>query len=153
LIGVLDVENAKGLLSIDARPAATNMIFAHVAHGNGLFTALALASGSNRASVTIEVYEAAGGTPRTATVTLEANQQQMRLISEFIPSLTCSSADTFASDRINDLGVVFGSTDAMGSGHRWRWRREFDPHPALRATLPRGEGMTKIVPPIGRGWR
>ena len=108
LIGVLDVENAKGLLTFGARPDATNMIFPHVAHGNGVFTALALASGNNRASVTIEVYEAAGGTPRTATVTLEANQQQVRLISEFIPSLTVQFG------RIHSRPI--GSTD-MGVGH------------------------------------
>src|SRR4029078_9287690 len=63
LIGVLDIENTEGLLTIGARPAATNIVFPHVAQGNGWFTALALANGNSKASVTIEIYEAAGGTP------------------------------------------------------------------------------------------
>jgi len=118
LIGVLDIENTKGLLTIGARPAATNIVFPHVAQGNGLFTALALANGNSKASVTIEIYHAAGGTPRTATVTLEANQQQARMISEFIPNFTAQVGGYIRvrSDQPIWAWEIYGSTDVMGSG-------------------------------------
>src|SRR5262249_37535104 len=112
------IENAKGLLTIGARPAATNIIFPHVAHGNGMFTALALASGSRKASITIEVYDAAGGMPRTAMVTLEANQQQAQLISQLIPSLTVQFGGYIRvrSDQPIWAWEIYGSTDVMASG-------------------------------------
>lgn len=84
IVGVLDIENESGLVTIGARPAAVEFAFPHVANGNGLFTGLALATGSNSARITIEVYEAAGGTPKAATINLGANQQLSRLVSELV---------------------------------------------------------------------
>jgi hypothetical protein len=34
-VGVLDIENESGLVTMGARPAATDFAFPHVAHGNG----------------------------------------------------------------------------------------------------------------------
>src|SRR5207253_1803565 len=81
LVGVLDIENESGLVTMGARPAATDFAFPHVAHGNGLFTGLAFATDSSAAHITIEIYEPGGGTPKSATITVDANQQLGRLVS------------------------------------------------------------------------
>jgi len=118
LVGVLDIENSSGLVTMGARPAATRMIFPHVAQGNGLFTGLAVATGSGGASITIEVYDPAGGTARTTTITLEGNQQQARLISEFIPAITVQLRGYIrvVSDKPVWAWEIYGSGQVMASG-------------------------------------
>jgi hypothetical protein len=118
LIGVLDIENASGLVTMGARAAATSIIFPHVAHGNGLFTGLALAAGSGGASITIEVYAPTGGTPRTTTVALQGNQQQARLINEFIPAITTQMGGYIrvVSDKPIWAWETYGSRDILASG-------------------------------------
>src|SRR5262249_50078004 len=61
LLGLVDIENSSGLVSIGARPPATDVLFPHVANGNGLFTGLCFATGSAAATITIDVYSANGG--------------------------------------------------------------------------------------------
>jgi hypothetical protein len=118
LIGVLDIENASGLVTMGTRPAAMRTVFPHVAHGNGLFTGLALASGSGGASITIEIYDPAGGTPRATTVPLEGNQQQARLISEFIPAITVQMGGYIrvVSDKPIWAWEIYGSGQLLASG-------------------------------------
>ena len=118
LIGVLDIESSSGLLTEAARPAATSLIFPHVAHGNGWFTGLAFATGSRAASVTVEVYDAAGRSPRTTTISLQANQQQARLISEFVPSITTQFGGYIRvrSDEPIWAWEIYGSADVLASG-------------------------------------
>jgi hypothetical protein len=118
LAGVLDIENQSGLVTMGARPAATNIVFPHVAHGNGLFTGLAFATGDRTATITVDVYDAAGGTPRTATITLEPNQQRARLISEFVSSISVQLGGyiRIRSDQPIWAWEIYGSGDVMASG-------------------------------------
>src|SRR6202007_1938221 len=88
LVGVLDIEDHTDPVTITARPPATEFMFPHIANGNGLFTGLALATGSNAAKITVDVYDSSGGTPKSATITVGANQQVARLISELVSSVT-----------------------------------------------------------------
>jgi matrixin/IPT/TIG domain-containing protein len=117
LVGVLDIESSNGLVTVGTRPAATSIVFPHVAHGNGLFTGLALAAGARAASVTIDVYDSAGGTPRSTTVSLQANQQQARLISEFIPAINVQMGGYIrvTSDQPIWAWEIYGSGELMAS--------------------------------------
>jgi hypothetical protein len=118
LVGVVDIENSSGLVSIGARPATTDFVFGQVAQGNGLFTGLCLAAGANLASVTIEVYAAAGGTPKTATVRLGANQQIARTLSELVPAVFTQMGGYIRihSDQPIWAWEIYGSNTVMASG-------------------------------------
>jgi hypothetical protein len=118
LVGVLDIENESGLVTMGARPAATEFSFPHVAHGNGLFTGLAFATGSTAARITIEIYEPAGGTPKSATITLDPNQQLGRLISELVSSITVQLGGyiKIKSDQPIWAWEIYGSGQVMASG-------------------------------------
>jgi hypothetical protein len=118
LVGVLDIENETGLVTIGARPSATDFSFPHVAHGDGLFTGLCFAAADHAASITIEVYPAAGGTPKIATITLGANQQLGRLVSEFVPSVTTQLGGYIKihSDQPIWSWEIYGSGQVMASG-------------------------------------
>ncbi len=88
LLGVVDIENPTGLVSIGAPPAATDVVFPQVANGNGLFTGLCIVTGNLAATVTIDVYDPNGDTPKSATFTVGANQQIARLVSELVTTVT-----------------------------------------------------------------
>jgi hypothetical protein len=118
IVGVLDIENQAGAVTIGARPAATEFAFPHVANANGLFTGLAFATGGNAARITIDVYEPAGGTPKSATVTLAANQQLAKLVSEFV-SGTATQVGGYIrirSDQPIWAWEIYGSEQVMASG-------------------------------------
>lgn len=118
LLGVLDIENSTGLVTMGSRPAATEFSFPHVAHGNGLFTGLAFATGDRAAGITIDIYPAAGGTPKSQTIILEANQQLARLISELVPAVTVQSGGyiRIRSDAPIWSWEIYGSNLVMASG-------------------------------------
>ena len=118
LVGVADIENSSGVVSLGARPATTDFVFGHVAHGNGLFTGLCIAAGANPASVTIEVYGAAGGTPKTATVQLGANQQIAKTLSELVPAVSTQMGGYIRihSDQPVWAWEIYGSNEVMASG-------------------------------------
>jgi hypothetical protein len=118
LVGVLDIENASSLVTMGARPAATEFLFPHVAHGNGLFTGLVLTTSERAASITIDVYEAAGGTPKSRTLTLGANQQISQLISELIPAIVTQMGGYIRvrSDQPIWSWEIYGSDFVMASG-------------------------------------
>ena len=88
LIASLDIMNSLGSVFLGARPASTDISFPHVANGNGLFTGLAIAAGASGANVTIEIYPASGGTPRTTTLTLSPNQQIAKLLTELVSGVS-----------------------------------------------------------------
>jgi hypothetical protein len=118
LVGVVDIENSSGLVSIGSGPAATDFVFGQVAQGNGLFTGLCIAAGANPASVTIEVYGAAGGTPKTATVQLAANQQIAKTLSELVPAVFTQMGGyiRIRSDQPIWAFEIYGSNEVMASG-------------------------------------
>jgi hypothetical protein len=118
LVGVLDIENETGAVTMGARPAATEFLFPHVAHGPGLFTGLCFTTNSSAATITIEIYEAAGGTPKTRTLTLGPNQQLGRLISELVPGITTQMGGyiRIRSDQPIWSWEVYGSDIVMASG-------------------------------------
>ena len=118
VLGVLDIESPTSLVSIEARPPVTEAFFAQVAQGNGLFTGLCFATGSEAASITIEVYEAGGGTPKSATINLAANSQLARQLSELVPSVTTQIGGyiRIRSDQLIWTWEVYGSREVMASG-------------------------------------
>lgn len=118
LLGVLDIENQTGLVTMGARPARTEFAFPHVAHGNGLFTGLCFATGDRTTIITIEIYPPAGGTPKTATITMEPNQQLGRLISELVPAVTTQMGGyiRIRSDQPIWSWEIYGSSEIMASG-------------------------------------
>jgi hypothetical protein len=118
LIGILDIENNTGLVTIGARPAATDFAFPHVANGNGLFTGLALATGSSTASITIEVYDPSGTFKGSGRISLSPNQQLAQLVSEFVAGVATQSGGYIKvhSDQPIWAWEIYGSGDVMASG-------------------------------------
>jgi hypothetical protein len=118
LLAVVDVQDPVALVSLGTRPAATDMWFPEVLQGNGLFTELTLASGAKAANVTVEVYSSVGGTPRTVTFTLNANQQTSKLVSEIIGSATTQTGGSvhIHSDQPIWSWAIYGSATIMASG-------------------------------------
>jgi hypothetical protein len=118
VLGILDIENETGLVTMGARPAATQFVFPHVANGNGLYTGLAFASGNSPATITIEVYSAAGGSPQTATVAIGANQQLSRLLSELVTGAANQVGGyiRIRADQPIWAWEIYASGQAMGSG-------------------------------------
>lgn len=117
LIGTLDIENETGLVNMGARPASTESLFPHLAHGNGLFTGLCFATGDRAANITIEVYAAAGGAPKTATITLGPNEQLSRLVSELVSTVTTQMGGyiRIRSDQPIWSWEIYGSGNIMAS--------------------------------------
>jgi hypothetical protein len=118
VVAVLDIENDTGLVTIGARPAATEFAFPHVANGNGLFTGLALATGTSAASITIEVYDPSGALKGSGAINLSANQQLARLVSEFVAGVATQSGGYIKvhSDQAIWAWEIYGSADVMASG-------------------------------------
>jgi hypothetical protein len=118
IVGVLDIENETGLVTIGARPAATEFAFPHLANGNGLFTGLAFATGSSAATITIEIFEAAGGAPKSVTITLGANQQLARQVSELVAGAATQVGGyiRIRSDQPIWAWEIYGSAQMMASG-------------------------------------
>jgi len=118
IVAVLDIENETGMVTMGARPAATEFAFPHVANGNGLFTGLAFATGANAARITIEVYDPSGGSPKSATINLGANQQLARPVSEFVAG-TATQLGGYIRIRADQpiwAWEIYGSGQVMASG-------------------------------------
>jgi hypothetical protein len=118
IVGVLDIENQSGVVTIGTRPAATEFAFPHVANVSGVFTGLAIAAGANGARVTIDVYPPGGGVPRSGTVTLTANQHLGRLVNELVPNGAGQTGGYIRvrSDQPITAWEIYGSDEAMASG-------------------------------------
>ncbi len=118
LVGVIDIETDSSLVTLGGITAATKVVFPHVAHGNGFFTGVAISAGSSAATVTIEVFPAAGGTPKSATVTVPANGQIARVISELVPEVVEQSGGyiRLTSDQPIWAWEIYGTDHAMASG-------------------------------------
>lgn len=118
IVGVLDIENESGSVTIGARPAATEFAFPHVANGNGLFTGLALATGASAATITIEVYGPAGGSPKSGTITLGANEQFGRLVSELVAGVETQVGGYIRIRSSQPIWAweIYGSGTVMASG-------------------------------------
>jgi hypothetical protein len=117
IVGVLDIENETGLVTIVTRPSATDFAFPHVANGNGLFTGLALATGNNAATITIDVYPSSGVAPKSSTINLAANQQLARVISELVSSVGVQMGGYIRvhSDQPIWALEIYGSDDVMAA--------------------------------------
>jgi len=118
VVGVLDIENESGLVTMGARPAASEFAFPHLANGHGLFTGLAFATGDNDTRITIEIYEPTGGAPKSATITLGANRQLGRLVSELVPGTATQLGGyiRIRSDQPIWAWEIYGSGEVMASG-------------------------------------
>ena len=118
LVGVIDIESADSVVTLAPVEAATDILFPHVAHGNGFFTGIALAAGASEATVTIEVFPASGGTPKVGTVVVASNGQIARLVSELVPEVTEQSGGyiRLTSDQPVWAWEIYGTDFAMASG-------------------------------------
>jgi len=104
-------------VTVGAPPVAAEFVFPHVANGEGLFTGLAFATGSTAASITIEVYDRSGGTPKSVTITLDANQHLGRLVSELVP-IAATQTDGYIrvrSDQPIWVWEIYGSGQMLAS--------------------------------------
>jgi hypothetical protein len=118
LVGVLDVDNGADPVTIGARPASTTFLFPHVANGNGLFTGLAFATGTAAATITVDVFDPSGGTPKSAMFTLGANQQLARLVSEIVQGVATQTGGyvRITSDQPIWAWEIYGSDRVLASG-------------------------------------
>jgi hypothetical protein len=118
IVAVLDIENDAGLVSMEGRRSATDFAFPHVANGNGLFTGLALATGASAANVTVDVYPAAGGLPKSATISVGANQQVAKLISEIVGGVATQLGGYIRVRSSQPIWAweIYGSGQIMASG-------------------------------------
>lgn len=118
LVGTVDIANPLNLVSMGTRPASTEFIFPHVAHGGSLFTGLCFVTGAAGATITIDVYTAGGDVRKSGTLTLGANQQLPRLVSELVPSISTQAGGYIRvrSDQPILSWEIYGSTEAFASG-------------------------------------
>lgn len=118
LFGVADIENSVSRTSIEARPALTSTLFVNVFQGNGWYTGLSIATGSNAAAVTIDVYPEVGGTPKSEVLNVGANQQTSRQLSEFVPSVATQFGGYIrvSSDQPIWVWQIYGTPNTMASG-------------------------------------
>jgi hypothetical protein len=118
LVGTADIANPLNFVSMGTRPASTEFVFPHVAHGGELFTGLAFVTGAAGATITIDVYTPAGDVRKSGILTLAANQQLARLVSELIPSVTTQLGGyiRIRSDQPILSWEIYGSSEAFASG-------------------------------------
>jgi hypothetical protein len=118
LVGTVDIANPLNLVSMGTRPASTEFIFPHIAHGGALFTGLCFVTGAAGATITIDVYTAGGDVRKSGTLTLGANQQLPRLVSELVPSISTQAGGYIRvrSDQPILSWEIYGSTEAFASG-------------------------------------
>ena len=118
LVGTVDIANPLNLVSMGTRPADTEFVFPHVAHGGELFTGLAFVTGVAGATITIDVYSPAGDVRKSGTLTLGANRQLARLVSELVPSVA-TQVGGYIRIRSNQPILsweIYGSGEAFASG-------------------------------------
>jgi hypothetical protein len=117
LLASLDIENSSAVVSLSARPATTDVVFPTVTQGNGLFTGLAIASGSVAGNVTVEVYPPTGGSPISTTISLSANQQVSKTLNEFLPGLAVQTGGYvhIHSDQPIWTWEIYGSSSVLAS--------------------------------------
>ena len=118
LVGVIDIESAGSVVTLGPVEAATDILFPHVAQGNGFFTGIALAAGTSETTVTVEVFPASGATPKTGTVVVPASGQIARLVSELVPEVTEQSGGyiRLTADQPVWAWEIYGTASAMASG-------------------------------------
>jgi len=118
LLGVADIQNAWSATPIGVRPASTDIWFPHVANGNGMYTGLAIATGSTATTVSIDVYLPNGGAPQSATINLGPNQQIAKQISELVPGVATQIGGYIhiRADQPVWTWEIYGSATIMASG-------------------------------------
>jgi hypothetical protein len=117
IVGVLDIENESALVTVGARPAGTEFVFPHVVNGSGFYTGLAFASGGSAANITVEVYQQSGGTPKSATTTLQANAHLARMIHELVQGTATQMGGyiRIRSDQPIWVWEILGTGEAMAA--------------------------------------
>lgn len=88
LLGALDIESPTGFTILNPLGSVTEATFVHAAQGGGWYTGIAIATGSTAANMVVDVYSASGGAPRSASLTVGANQQVAKVLSELVPGVT-----------------------------------------------------------------
>ena len=118
LVGVIDIESADSVVTLAPVGAATDILFPHVAHGNGFFTGIALAAGALKTKVTIKVFPASGGTPKMGRIVVGSNGQIARLVSELVPGFTEQSGGYIRLTSNEPIWAweIYGTDFAMASG-------------------------------------
>ena len=118
LVGVIDIERAGSVVTLAPVEAARDILFPHVAHGNGFFTGIAMAAGASETTVTIEVFPASGGMPKSGTIVVGSNGQIARLVSELVPEVSDQSGGyiRLTSDQPIWAWEIYGTDLAMASG-------------------------------------
>jgi hypothetical protein len=116
LLGTLTIQKELARTYVASPVASADIYFPHVAHGGGLYTGLAIASGELPTTVTIEVHSATGETPHRTTLNLAANQQLARVISELVPITTqVGGYIRIQSSEPVWAWIIYGSDEMMAS--------------------------------------
>jgi hypothetical protein len=118
IVGVLDIENENSLVTVGSLPSATEFTFTYVVNDGGLFTGVAIATGNTDARITVDVYGPAGGTPKSESITLGANQHLGQLIWQLVTGLgpQVGGYIRIRSDQPVWSWVIYGSGTALASG-------------------------------------
>jgi hypothetical protein len=119
LVGTVDIANPLNLVSFGTRPASTEFVFPHVAHGGELFTGLAFVTGSaGTTNIIVDIYSASGDVRKSGSVALGPNQQLARLVSELVPEVSSQLGGyiRIRSDQPILSWEIYGSSEAFASG-------------------------------------
>ncbi len=117
LLGAVDIESPRGFAILNPLGAVTEATFIHAAQGDGWYTGIAIATGAAAANVVVEVYPAAGGTPRSASLTVGANQQIAKVLSDLVPGVTTQTGGYIKvrSDQPIWIWGAIGSAEAIAA--------------------------------------
>jgi hypothetical protein len=117
LVAAIDIESPTDMVSMIPGPMKTTMLFSQAANSGGLFTGLALATGNETATITIDVYKASGGTPSSTQVVLGPNRQLAKLIIELVPGSKEMTQGyiRISSDHPVAAWGIYGSASALAS--------------------------------------
>ncbi len=115
---VIDIETDQSVVTIAPVREATEIVFPHVANENGFFTGIAVAAAGLAAQVGIEVFDASGMQSGSGVVSVPANGNVARLLSELIPGFGNQSGGyiRLTADQPVAAWEIYGTGAAMASG-------------------------------------
>jgi hypothetical protein len=117
LIGIVDIQTEAQIAIAPAYPAATNYTFLNVLNGNGFFTGLAFASQNAAPLIRIDLYDSAGDLVTSGAISLGANGEFSKLLSELVPPAATQSRGYIRihSDEPIWAWEIFGSARTVAS--------------------------------------
>ena len=118
IVAVIDIETDQSVVTITPVREATKIVFPHVANEHGFFTDIAISVVGSAAAVAIEVSDVSGIQSASGAVSVPANGQVARLLSELIPGFGNQSGGyvRLIPDQPVVAWEIYGTATAMASG-------------------------------------